>query len=139
MKIESSDVGLCRDCAVKDLEKDSAMNTMRIAFSTLAFPDKTLAKAASRPAKPDALAPAASFRGTRQNNFPDTVPSSPSFSPKISEKLARYGSAALSGAEHLTLLVGKEEISLCSHPSLRLHESVVPRFPSAALPIPAAP
>ena len=30
----------------------------------------------------------------------------------ISEKLARYGSNALSGVEHLTLLVGKESIAL---------------------------
>jgi DNA repair protein RadC len=30
----------------------------------------------------------------------------------VSEKLARYGSSALSGVEHLTLLVGKESIAL---------------------------
>src|SRR6516162_619929 len=29
-----------------------------------------------------------------------------------SEKLARYGSSALSGLEHLTLLVGKESVAL---------------------------
>jgi DNA repair protein RadC len=36
--------------------------------------------------------------------------SAPSFS--VSEKLARYGSSALSGVEHLTLLVGKEPVAL---------------------------
>ena len=30
----------------------------------------------------------------------------------VSEKLARYGSAALSGVEHLTLLVGKKSVAL---------------------------
>jgi len=30
----------------------------------------------------------------------------------VSEKLARYGSSALSGVEHLTLLVGKESVAL---------------------------
>jgi hypothetical protein len=30
----------------------------------------------------------------------------------VSEKLARYGSSALSGLEHLTLLVGKESVAL---------------------------
>ena len=30
----------------------------------------------------------------------------------MSEKLARYGSSALSGVEHLTLLVGKEAVAL---------------------------
>ena len=40
-------------------------------------------------------------------NIPEAAPkASPSFS--VSEKLARYGSSALSGVEHLTLLVGKE-------------------------------
>jgi DNA repair protein RadC len=43
-------------------------------------------------------------------NSPGAAPSSPSFS--VSEKLARYGSSALSGVEHLTLLVGKESIAL---------------------------
>jgi DNA repair protein RadC len=47
----------------------------------------------------------------RQNNFPDAAPSSRSLSPTVTEKLARNGSSALSGAEHLTLLVGKEEIA----------------------------
>jgi DNA repair protein RadC len=40
-------------------------------------------------------------------NIPEA---SPSFS--VSEKLARYGSSALSGVEHLTLLVGKESVAL---------------------------
>jgi DNA repair protein RadC len=35
---------------------------------------------------------------------------SPSFS--VSEKLARYGSSALSGVEHLTLLVGRESVAI---------------------------
>jgi DNA repair protein RadC len=43
-------------------------------------------------------------------NIPEAAPSSPSFS--VSEKLARYGSSALSGLEHLTLLVGKESIAV---------------------------
>jgi len=43
-------------------------------------------------------------------NIPEAAPSAPSFS--VSEKLARYGSSALSGVEHLTLLVGKESIAL---------------------------
>jgi DNA repair protein RadC len=43
-------------------------------------------------------------------NIPEAAPSSPSFS--VSEKLARYGSSALSGLEHLTLLVGKESVAL---------------------------
>jgi hypothetical protein len=39
-------------------------------------------------------------------NIPEAAPkASPSFS--VSEKLARYASSALSGMEHLTLLVGK--------------------------------
>jgi excinuclease UvrABC nuclease subunit len=44
-------------------------------------------------------------------NIPEAAPkASPSFS--VSEKLARYGSTALSAVEHLTLLVGKESIAL---------------------------
>jgi DNA repair protein RadC len=44
-------------------------------------------------------------------NTPEGAPeASPSFS--VSEKLARYGSSALSGVEHLTLLVGKESVAL---------------------------
>ena len=43
-------------------------------------------------------------------NSPEAAPqASPSFS--VSERLARYGSSALSGVEHLTLLVGKESIA----------------------------
>ncbi len=44
-------------------------------------------------------------------NIPEAAPkASPSFS--VSEKLTRYGSSALSGLEHLTLLVGKESVAL---------------------------
>ena len=67
-----------------------------------------------------ALAPAASFRGSlcfaslsaenmahhifqRESGLQTIPKASPSFS--VSEKLARYGSSALSGVEHLTLLV----------------------------------
>jgi DNA repair protein RadC len=42
-------------------------------------------------------------------NIPEAAPSSPAFS--VSEKLARYGSSALSGVEHLRLLVGKDSIA----------------------------
>jgi DNA repair protein RadC len=43
-------------------------------------------------------------------NSPEAAPkASPSFS--VSEKLARYGSTALSSVEHLTLLVGKESVA----------------------------
>jgi hypothetical protein len=48
---------------------------------------------------------------TELQNIAEAVPSSLSFS--VSEKLARYGSSALSGVEHLRLLVGKDSI-LCS-------------------------
>jgi hypothetical protein len=42
---------------------------------------------------------------------PEAAPeASRSFS--VSEKLARYGSSALSGVEHLTLLVGKKSVAL---------------------------
>jgi DNA repair protein RadC len=47
---------------------------------------------------------------TELQNNSEAAPSSPSFS--VSEKLACYGSSALSGAEHLTLLVGKESVAL---------------------------
>jgi len=82
--------------------------------------------------RPDALAPAASFRGSQGyrfafgqknmahhifqleselQNIPEADPeASRSFS--VSEKLARYGSSALSGVEHLTLLVGKKSLAL---------------------------
>ena len=44
---------------------------------------------------------------TELQNIPEAAPkASPSFS--VSEKLARYGSSALSGVEHLRLLVGKD-------------------------------
>jgi DNA repair protein RadC len=44
-------------------------------------------------------------------NIPEAAPeASRSFS--ISEKLARYGSSALSGVEHLALIVGKESVAL---------------------------
>jgi DNA repair protein RadC len=52
-----------------------------------------------------------SFESELQNNSPEAAPSSPSLSATVSEKLALYGSAALTGLEHLTLLVGKEEIA----------------------------
>ncbi len=51
------------------------------------------------------------FESELQNISPEAAPSSRSLSPTVSEKLALYGSSALSGAEHLTLLVGKEEIA----------------------------
>ena len=47
--------------------------------------------------------------GTELQNNPEAAPSSPSFS--LSERLARYGSFALSGVEHLRLLVGKDSIA----------------------------
>jgi hypothetical protein len=44
-------------------------------------------------------------------NIPEAaLKAPPSFS--VSEKLARYSSSALSGVEHLTLLVGKESAAL---------------------------
>jgi DNA repair protein RadC len=69
------------------------------------------------------------FESELQNNLPEVARSSPSLSPTVSEKLALYGSTALSGVEHLTLLVGNEEIAstlirhfgsmkALSHPSL---------------------
>jgi hypothetical protein len=51
------------------------------------------------------------FESELQNSSQEAAPSSPSLSPTVSEKLALYGSSALSGLEHLTLLVGKEEIA----------------------------
>ena len=43
-------------------------------------------------------------------NIPEAAPkASPSFT--VSERLARYGPSALSGVEHLTLLVGGESIA----------------------------
>ena len=46
---------------------------------------------------------------TDLQNIPEAAPSSRSFS--VSEKLARYGSSALSGVEHLRLSVGKDSIA----------------------------
>jgi DNA repair protein RadC len=47
---------------------------------------------------------------TELQNIPEAAPkASRSFS--VSEKLARYGSSALSGVEHLRLLVGKDSIA----------------------------
>ena len=43
--------------------------------------------------------------------MPEAAPKA-SLSFSVSEKLARYGSSALSGVEHLTLLVGKESVAL---------------------------
>jgi DNA repair protein RadC len=44
-------------------------------------------------------------------NIPEATPeASQSFS--VSEKLARYGTSALSGVEHLTLLVGRKSVAL---------------------------
>jgi hypothetical protein len=48
------------------------------------------------------------------------MPSSVSFS--VSEKLARYGSSALSAVEHLALLVGKESIALSRASFLELRQ-----------------
>jgi hypothetical protein len=48
---------------------------------------------------------------TELRNIPEAAPeASRSFS--VSEKLARYGSSALSGVEHLTLLVGRKSVAL---------------------------
>ena len=48
---------------------------------------------------------------SKLQNIPEAaLKASPSFS--VSEKLARYGSSALSGVEHLTLLVGKESVAI---------------------------
>ena len=48
---------------------------------------------------------------TELENIPEAAPRA-SLSFSVSEKLARYGSSALSGVEHLTLLVGKESVAL---------------------------
>lgn len=52
------------------------------------------------------------FESELQSNSPEAAPSSPSLSPTVSEKLALYGSLALSGLEHLTLIIGKEDLTL---------------------------
>jgi hypothetical protein len=46
-----------------------------------------------------------------QNN-PEATPKASPTSFTVSEKLARYGSSALSGVEHLTLLVGRKSVAL---------------------------
>src|SRR5262249_49973100 len=62
-----------------------------------------------------ALAAAAFFHGPQscRELIPEAAPSSPSFS--VSEKFARYGSSALSGVEHLILLVGTTVRALICH------------------------
>ena len=52
------------------------------------------------------------FESELQNSSKEAAPSSPSLSPTVSEKLERYGSSALSGVEHLTLILGKEELAI---------------------------
>jgi DNA repair protein RadC len=52
------------------------------------------------------------FESELQNSSQEAAPSSPSLSPTVSEKLERYGSSALSGVEHLTLILGKEELAI---------------------------
>jgi DNA repair protein RadC len=52
-----------------------------------------------------------SFESELQNNEAEVAPSSPNFSLSVSEKLSRYGVNALSGVEHLGLLVGKETLA----------------------------
>jgi DNA repair protein RadC len=52
------------------------------------------------------------FESELQNNPQQAAPSSPSLFPTVSEKLERYGSSALSGVEHLTLIVGKQDLAL---------------------------
>jgi DNA repair protein RadC len=51
------------------------------------------------------------FESELQNSSQETAPSSRSLSPTVSEKLARYGSSTLSGVEHLTLILGKEDLA----------------------------
>ena len=52
------------------------------------------------------------FESELQNSSQEAAPSSPSLSPTVSEKLERYGSSALSGVEHLTLIVANEGLAL---------------------------
>jgi DNA repair protein RadC len=47
---------------------------------------------------------------TELQNIPEVAPRA-SRSLSVSEKLARHGSSALSGVEHLRLLVGKDSIA----------------------------
>ena len=65
------------------------------------------------------------FESELQNSSQEAAPSSPSLSPTVSEKLERYGSSALSGVEHLTLIVGKEDLALPG-PSLRFSQGHCP-------------
>jgi DNA repair protein RadC len=51
------------------------------------------------------------FESELQNNQTELAPSSPKFSPTVSEKLALYGSSALSGVEHLSLLIGDQALA----------------------------
>jgi DNA repair protein RadC len=53
-----------------------------------------------------------SFESELQNNQTEVASSSPNFSLSVSEKLALYGSSALSSLEHLTLLVGQQSLAL---------------------------
>ena len=70
-------------------------------------------------------------------NIPEAAPeASRSFS--VSEKLARYGSSALSGVEHLTLLVGKKVRRTCSDSSLWFAQRFGSRFLSGTTAIPSA-
>ena len=63
---------------------------------------------------------------TELQNIPEAAPkASRSFS--VSEKLARYGSPALSGAEHLRLLVGKDSVAEALLRALWVSKSVVSR------------
>jgi hypothetical protein len=69
-------------------------------------------------------------------NIPEAAPgASPSFS--VSEKLARYGSSALSGVEHLTLLVGKEICRTRPDSTFWFAQSFGPRFLSGTTAIPS--
>src|SRR5258708_1070018 len=52
------------------------------------------------------------FESELQNSSQEAAPSSLSLCPTVSEKLERYGSSALSGVEHLTLIIGKEDLAL---------------------------
>jgi hypothetical protein len=62
-------------------------------------------------------------------NISDAASSRRNFS--ISEKLARYGSSALSGVEHLRLLVGKDSIvDAFSSISVRLRRCPEPHLKS---------
>ena len=61
---------------------------------------------------------------TELQNIPEAAPkASRSFS--VSEKVARYGSSALSGVEHLRLLVGKDSHCRRVAAAFRFSEGVV--------------